>query len=247
MKIVALFSIKGGVGKTAAAVNLAYIASRTFARTLVWDLDPQAASTYHFRVKPKVKGGIHKLLAGKRATDRYIKGTNYNNLDLLPSDTSYRNLDLILDDLAKPQKGLRKALKPLATQYDYVFLDCPPSLSLLSENVLRAAHALVVPVIPTPLSLRTYEQLEKFCRDEQLDRVQVLPFFSMVDRRRKLHSQVVDEFSEAHPDVLRAEIPYASVVEQMSLHRAPIATYARWTDASEAYERLWREITERLD
>jgi cellulose biosynthesis protein BcsQ len=69
----------------------------------------------------------------------------------------------------------------------------------------------------------------------------------MVDRRRKLHSQVVDEFSEAHPDVLRAEIPYASVVEQMSLHRAPIATYARWTDASEAYERLWREITERLD
>lgn len=246
MRIIALFSIKGGVGKTAAAVNLAYIASRTYARTLVWDLDPQAASSFHFRIKPKVKGGVHKLLRGKRKTDRYIKGTNYDNLDLLPSDTTYRNLDLILDELEKPQKGLRKALKPLSNDYDYVFLDCPPSLSLLSENVFRAAEALVVPVIPTPLSLRTYDQLTTFCRDEELDNVAVMPFFSMVDRRRKLHCQVVEEFSREHPDVLRAEIPYASVVEQMSLHRAPIATYARWTDASESYERLWREITERL-
>ena len=247
MRIVALFSIKGGVGKTAAAVNLAYIAARSFFRTLVWDLDPQAASSFYFRVKPRVKGGVQKLLRRKRSTSHYIKGTNYDNLDLLPSDTSYRNLDLVLDELKKPQKGLRRALKPLAKAYDYVFLDCPPSLSLLSENVLRAAEAVIVPVIPTPLSLRTYDQLTKFCRDEALDHVQMLPFFSMVDRRRKLHCQVVEEFARDHPSMLRAEIPYTSVIEQMSLHRAPVSTFARWTEASESYERLWRELSGRLN
>jgi chromosome partitioning protein len=246
VRILALFSIKGGVGKTAAAVNLAYIAARTWQRTLVWDLDPQSATTFYFRAEPRLRGGIEKLLRPKRAADRFIRGTRYENLDLLPADLSCRNLDLILDDLKKPTKGLRRALKPLRSDYDLVFLDCPPSLSLLSENVFRAAEALIVPLIPTPLSLRTYQQLVDFCRDENIEHLQLLPFFSMVDRRRKLHCELVDEFSKQHPDALRAEIPYASVVEQMSVHQAPLATYARWTDAAESYERLWREIRERL-
>jgi chromosome partitioning protein len=68
----------------------------------------------------------------------------------------------------------------------------------------------------------------------------------MVDRRRKLHCQIVGEFAEKYPQLLAAEIPYASIVEQMSVHQAPIATFARWTPPSEAYERLWREVRERV-
>jgi len=108
MKIVALYSIKGGVGKTSSAVNLAFISACKGYRTLVWDLDPQGASSYYFRIKPKIKGGSKDLIAGKRELDGLIKGTDFENLDLLPSDFSFRNLDLVLDAKKKPTQQLKK-------------------------------------------------------------------------------------------------------------------------------------------
>ena len=96
-RVLATYNIKGGVGKTSAAVNLAYLAARGGARTLLWDLDPQGGSTYLLRVKPKVRGGGRKLVRGKSAIDALIKGTDYDGLDLLPADFSYRHMDLALD------------------------------------------------------------------------------------------------------------------------------------------------------
>ena len=168
MKIVALYSIKGGVGKTSSAVNLAFISACKGYRTLVWDLDPQGASSYYFRIKPKVKGGSKDLIAGKRELDGLIKGTDFENLDLLPADFSFRNLDLVLDARKKPTQQLKKLLKPLAAEYDYIFLDCPPNISLLSEAVFEAADILLSPIIPTTLSLRTLEQLKEFIEDNKL-------------------------------------------------------------------------------
>ena len=150
MKIVALYSIKGGVGKTSSAVNLAFIAASKGYRTLVWDLDPQGASSYYFRIKPKLKGGSKDLIAGKRELDGLIKGTDFENLDLLPSDFSFRNLDLILDTKKKPTQQLKKLLKPLVEEYDFIFLDCPPNISLLSEAVFEASDVLLSPIIPRP-------------------------------------------------------------------------------------------------
>ena len=100
MKTLACYNIKGGVGKTAAAVNLAYLAAQCGLRTLVWDLDPQAAATFYLRVKPKVKGS-GKVLKGKRDLDDVIKGSDFPLLDLLPADFSYRNMDLRLEDAKK--------------------------------------------------------------------------------------------------------------------------------------------------
>ena len=122
MKIIGVYNIKGGVGKTAAAVNIAYLAAEEGNRTLVWDLDPQAAATYSFRVKAKVKGGGRALVRGKRELDSVIKGTDFENLDLLPADFSFRNMDLALEDAKKPTKQLSRLLKPLSEDYDYVFL-----------------------------------------------------------------------------------------------------------------------------
>ena len=157
MKIVALYSIKGGVGKISSAVNLAFISACEGYRTLVWDLDPQGASSFYFRIKPKVKGGSKDLIAGKRELDELIKGTDFENLDLL-ADFSFRNLDLVLDAKKKPTQQLKKLLKPLAAEYDYIFLDCPPNISLLSEAVFEAADILLSPIIPTTLSLRTLDR-----------------------------------------------------------------------------------------
>jgi len=107
MKTVALYSIKGGVGKTSSAVNLAFNAARSGYRTLIWDLDPQAASSYYFRIQPKVKGGSKDLIAGKRPLDGLIKATDFDKLDLLPADFSFRNMDLVLDTKKKPTRQLK--------------------------------------------------------------------------------------------------------------------------------------------
>lgn len=246
MKVLATYNIKGGVGKTAAAVNLAYLAAQGNARTLVWDLDPQGAATFYFRVKPRVKGGSKRLLQGKGDLDQRIKGTDYPNLDLLPADFSYRHMDIVLDDAKKPTHRLRKLLKPLAAQYDYVVLDCPPSISLVSEAVFRAADALLVPLIPTTLSLRTLEQLLTFREDNDLGQVAVLPFFSMVDRRKKLHCQLVATLPAKYPELLAATIPYASDVERMGLQQEPLGAYAPRSPAARAYAALWAEIVSQV-
>ncbi|MEZ5142927.1 MAG: AAA family ATPase [Acidimicrobiales bacterium] len=244
MKILATYSIKGGVGKTATAVNLAHLAAAGGARVLVWDLDPQGAATFYFRVKPKVKGGARGLVTGRRDLDDAVKATDFDRLDLVPADFSYRNLDLELDTTKKPTRRITQLLKPVRREYDWVFLDCPPSVSLVSENVIEAADALLVPVIPTTLSLRTLDQLEAFLADNDWRRrlPSVLAFFSMVEGRRKLHRELLESARAEHPGVLETEIPAASDVERMGVHRAPLAAYTTRGRAITAYRALWDEI-----
>ena len=186
MKVVAVYNSKGGVGKTSAAVNLAWLAAAE-RRTLLWDLDPQAAATWLLRVKEKVKGGAGRLVQGKSDAVDLIRGTSRPGLDVLPADASYRELELVLDDTKDPTRRIGKVLDGVRKTYDVVVLDCPPSWSLVTDGVLRAADVLLVPLVPSPLSLRTFEQL----RADLPKGVQVLPFFSMVDRRRTLHNTTV--------------------------------------------------------
>lgn len=246
MRVLASYNIKGGVGKTAAAVNLAWLAARDGARCLLWDLDPQGAASYYFRVKAKVKGGGEKIIEKKKQLARAVKGTDYDNLDILPADFSYRNLDLILEGANHSRKRLRKLINTVSDDYDYVLLDCPPSISLVSENVFFAADALLVPLIPTQLSLRAYAQLEQFCIDHPGCQVDLLPFFSMVDRRKRLHREIVVSFSAQHAEALRTYIPYASLVEQMGVHRAPVGVFAASSEAARAFTALWRGVRMRL-
>jgi chromosome partitioning protein len=241
MKVFATYNIKGGVGKTSTAVNLAYLAARDGHRTLLWDLDPQAAATYMFRIRPRVKGGGKALVRGRRPLDDAIKGTDYSNLDLLPADFTYRNMDLALDAAKKPTERLARLLKPLAAEYDVAFLDCPPSISLVSENVLEATDAVLVPLIPTTLSVRTLDQLTDFIGSLPGRKPAVLGFFSMVDRRKHLHRDIVERLSVQRSDIATASIPALSVIEQMAIRREPLAAYAPRTDAAKRYELLWAQ------
>lgn len=246
MKVIATYNIKGGVGKTSTAVNLAYLAAESGFQTLVWDLDPQGASSYYFRIKPKIKGGSKDLISGKRELDGLIKGTDFDNLDLLPADFSFRNLDLVLDERKKPTQRLQKLLAPLADEYDFIFLDCPPNISLLSESIFDAADILLSPLIPTTLSLRTLEQLKCFIKDNQLNDLELIPFFSMADRRKKMHREIINEVKKQHPDILESIVPYASDIEQMGIKRMPLAAYSKRGRSNEAYETLWQEVLRRL-
>ncbi len=245
MKILATYNIKGGVGKTATAVNLGYLAARDGYRVLLWDLDPQGAASYLFRIKPRVKGGGKALIRGHTSLDGAIKGTDFDNLDLLPADFTYRNLDLLLDQAKRPERKLASLLAPLKSEYDTVILDCPPSISLLSESVLHAADLLLVPLIPTTLSVRTLDQLTEFIGGFNGHRPGVLAFFSMIDRRKRLHNQIAADLPAQRPDFAAAAIPALSVIEQMSVHRAPVSAFAPRSQASRQYELLWQEARAR--
>jgi chromosome partitioning protein len=230
------------VGKTSAAVNLAALAARSGAPTLLWDLDPQGGATYLFRVKPKVRGGAGKLLTRATEAASVIKATDEPGLDLLPADFSYRHMDLALDEFKRPTRRLARVLAPLLDDYAYVFLDCPPSISLVSESVFETADALLVPVVPATLSSRTLAQLDGVLSDGPM----LLPFFSMVDRRRRLHRAVMDELRASRSDLLEAAIPASAEVERMGSERESLAAFAPRGRAGLAYAALWDEVRGRV-
>lgn len=246
MKIIAFYNIKGGVGKTASAINISYLSATAGYKTLLWDLDPQGASSYYLRVQANSNKDSKAFITGKRALATAIKGTNFTNFDLLPADFSARNIDLALDEYKKPNKRLRKLLQPVSADYAHIFLDCPPGISLLSEAILTAADIIICPIIPTPLSLRTLEQLLTFIENQDLQQTVVLPFFSMADRRKKMHLTTIQNLSKLQPTPLSTIIPYASDIERMGDERQPLFVFAGNSPSAHAYRQLWQEIEQQL-
>ena len=248
MKIIAVTNIKGGVGKTTTAVNLAYLCAASGQRTLLWDLDPQGGATYILGIDPDQHefASAKKLLAGKCEVPELIVGTGYPNLDLLPANLSYRKFDIHLNARKKPTERLLKMSRPLREVYDVLFLDCPPGISLLSENVLRAADVVMVPLVPSPLSLRMLVQLRDFIDEQEWQDLLLLPFFSMVDIRRSLHRELMTSTRVEFPAILNTEVPYWSEIERMTLRRAPLPALSPNGEATSIYAALWGELSEQM-
>src|SRR5262245_35982552 len=246
MKIVAVTNIKGGVGKTTTAVNLAYLCAAGGRPTVLWDLDPQGAATYTLRCEPNERASARKLLSGKRELPELIVHTGYDRLDMLPADFSYRNFDVHLSERKKPTERLLRMSRPLAELYGALFLDCPPGISLLSENVLRAADVVVVPLLPTPLSIRMLVQLQQFITAEGWTDLKLVPFFSMVDRRKSLHHDVIASTRAEFPALLATEVPYSSEIERMTQRRAPLPAFSPRSAVGQVYAALWSEVEAHL-
>jgi len=243
MTIIAIYSNKGGVGKTAAAVNLAYLAAQGGALTLLCDLDAQGSSTFYFRVQPGIKRKARGLARQSKQLANSIKSTDFAHLDLLPADFSHRNLDVAYAAKKNPTARLAKTLDALHSAYDLILLDCPPTINLLAENIFAAADIIVVPLVPTPLSLLAHHQLLDFLAANGYASRRVCAFFSMVDGRKKMHRDLIAQAREEHAHILDSAIPYLAPVEQMGVYRAPVGVFAATSPAAAAYAQLWQELS----
>lgn len=242
MKTIAFYNLKGGVGKTAAAVNIAYLAAQSGLPTLLWDLDPQGAATWYLGIDSGFDAKPKKVLKGKASLGREVRPTRYTSLEVVPADASFRHWDAWLGKGGEGRKLLQQRLAPFADTYRLLVLDCPPTFSKLSENIIQTADMVLSPIIPTPLSLRAWQQIQTYFGERRYGRDKLRPFFSMVDRRRKLHRQWIEAPPPAFEPVMSSWIPYSSQVEQMGLHCSPLEVFAPRAAVAEAYRDLWREI-----
>lgn len=247
MKTIACYSIKGGVGKTAAAVNFSLTAAEDGLRVLLIDLDPQGASSFYFRVKPSEKLKAKLFLSEHAKLLNNIRESDYKGLDILPANLSYRNFDVMLKEMSRSKKRLGDTLKKLNSDYDLVVLDCPPNISLLSENVFHAANLILVPVIPTTLSERTLKQLWQFFKDNGYETKKIVPFLSMVNYRTRMHNDVSERLNSRYKRMLKGYIPLSAEIEKMGKFRAPILAYARNHIAAKCYQMMWQELRDRIN
>ncbi|MDR0793694.1 MAG: AAA family ATPase [Chitinophagaceae bacterium] len=241
MITIAFYNLKGGVGKTAATINVAYLAAQNGYKTLVWDLDPQGATSYFFETSPRIKNEFRKIVTAELELSSAVVPTAYENISIIPSDLSARQIDIALDHEKQPKKKIASQLNTVKKEFDLVLLDCPPGISLLHDNVFYAADKIIMPNIPTTLSIRSFEIVNEYFNEHGFDVDKIKCFFNMVDHRKNLHHEVMNTFYK-NKIFFKSYIPYLSDVEKMNIRKEPLEVAAPGSYAAQCYRDLWAEI-----
>jgi cellulose biosynthesis protein BcsQ len=236
--VIAIYNIKGGVGKTSTTINLAFNAAKKD-RVLVWDLDPQGASTFYLEKKVKDKNFISKVQ--KKGLNKFIKKTNIKNVDIIPADLSLKDFDKYLED----DKKFKQLLKSIEG-YKYIFIDSPPTLSAISQNIFKASDVIIIPTIPTILSVRTYNQIVKYFKNYTKHR-KIFTFLSMIDKRKKMHLEISNKILKLpKKQILKTPIYNSTIIEKMGEELAPVEIFAPYSESAKLYQQLWAEIEEKI-
>ena len=246
MKTLAFFNVKGGVGKTTSAVNIAYLAAQAKLSTLLWDLDPQSCASWYLGVPDNSEHKALRVFKGKTPIGKLRVNSAYPKLQVIPADISLRKLEILLGDEANSRKLLEKLADNLSEKNKLLVFDCAPAFSKVSENIFTCSDVLVVPLLPSPLALRSFQQLKDYVKGKkQWKHLAIHPFFTMVDKRRKIHNEVIADAKNLVGISDPVCIPYTSELEKMGTHQKPIHQYAARTPGALAYQTLWEQLIDK--
>lgn len=247
-KTIAIFNQKGGVGKTTTCVNLAAALGTKGKTTLLVDVDPQGNSTSGVGVdKTEIEYSTYDILINKVPARAIMQETGFKNLFLLPANMNLAGAELELAESEERFYALKKAISPLSVDFDFIIIDCPPSLGLLSLNALTASDTLIVPLQCEYYALEGLSQLLSTVRtvkqhyNEHLELEGVV--YTMYDSRLKLNQQVIEEVNKYFPNkAYKTMIPRSVKLAEAPSYGKPVIYYEKYCKASFACKRLAEEI-----
>ncbi len=248
-KTIAITNQKGGVGKTTTAINLSACLAEAGKKVLLIDLDPQGNSTSGSGGKAD-QNSVYEALMGRLPASACIQKTAVQGLDLIPSDIRLTGAELELVELEQREYRLKLLLKTIENQYDYLFIDCPPSLGLLTLNALTAAQRVLIPIqceyyaLEGVTSLMNTVSRVKHTFNPRLDIEGIL--LTMLDGRTNLGLQVVDQVKKHFKNrVYATAIPRNVRLGEAPSHGLPIHLYDPRSIGADSYRRLAKEFLQR--
>ena len=247
-KTISIFNQKGGVGKTTTCINLAAAIGAKGYSVLIADLDPQGNSTSGLGIdKSELAYSMYEVLMGEAQARAVVVETEFKNLSVLPANMNLAGAELELAEMEDRNRIFKKAIAPLTVDYDFIFIDCPPSLGLLSINALTASDTVIVPLQCEYYALEGLSQLVNTVRivkthyNEHLEYEGVV--FTMYDSRLKLNQQVLSEVEKYFPrKTYKTYIPRGVRLAEAPRYGQPILYYEKYSKGSLAYKKLAEEF-----
>ena len=247
-KIIAIVNQKGGVGKTTTAVNLAAGVGIAGKKVMLVDADPQGNSTSGFGInKKQVKVTTYELLIGTGKLENAVIKTEFKNVDIVPSSMKLAAAEVDLIEMEHREAQLKMALAAARDNYDYIFIDCPPSLGLITINALNAADTVLVPIQCEYFALEGLSQLMNTVRQVKRLYNPTIEIegivLTMYDGRLNLTAQVVAEIKKYFADKLyKTAIPRAVRLSEAPSYGMPIQYYDKRSKGAAAYDELAKEF-----